>query len=45
MIIKEAKKLGCYKLIATSRHSNLGAHKLYAKLGLKKHGLEFRLDF
>src|SRR6185369_14174023 len=45
MIIAEAKKRKCYKLIATSRHSNLGAHKLYDKFGLKRHGIEFRMDF
>ena len=44
-IIAEAKNRKCYKLIATSRHSNKGAHRLYAKLGLKKHGAEFRMDF
>jgi GNAT superfamily N-acetyltransferase len=44
-LIKEAKKQKCYKLIATSRNSNKVAHKLYAKLGLIKHGLEFRMDF
>jgi ribosomal protein S18 acetylase RimI-like enzyme len=44
-LIKEAKKQKCYKIIATSRNSNKGAHKLYTKLGLKKHGVEFRIDF
>lgn len=42
--IKEAKKRKCYKIIGTSRFSNLAAHRLYTKLGLKKHGAEFRLD-
>jgi GNAT superfamily N-acetyltransferase len=44
-LIKAAKKEKCYKLIATSRTENEGAHRLYKKLGLKQHGLEFRMDF
>ncbi len=43
--IKEAKKQKCYKLIATSRTSKPKVHKLYQRLGLKKHGFEFRIDF
>jgi len=44
-IIAEAKKRGCYKLICTSRFSNERAHHLYEKLGFKKHGNEFRMDW
>ena len=44
-VIKEAKKLGCYKLIGTSRHSRLKVHGLYLKLGFKDWGKEFRIDF
>mgnify|MGYP001607628722 CR=1 FL=1 len=44
-IIGEAKKRGCYKLICTSRFSNERAHHLYEKLGFKKHGNEFRMEF
>jgi GNAT superfamily N-acetyltransferase len=44
-IIKTAKKLGCYKLIATSRHSRPKVHRLYEKLGFKDYGKEFRIDF
>src|SRR3989344_6896346 len=44
-IIEEAKKQGCYKLICTSRFSHERAHHLYEKLGFKKHGNEFRMDF
>ncbi len=44
-IIEEAKKRGCYKLICTSRFSNERAHHLYEKLGFKKHGNEFRMNF
>jgi GNAT superfamily N-acetyltransferase len=43
--IRIAKKEKCYKIIATSRAENEGAHRLYKKLGLKQHGLEFRMDF
>ncbi|MEK6809216.1 MAG: GNAT family N-acetyltransferase [Nanoarchaeota archaeon] len=44
-LIEEAKKRGCYKLICTSRFSNERAHHLYEKLGFKKHGDEFRMEF
>ncbi|HLD39626.1 MAG TPA: GNAT family N-acetyltransferase [Candidatus Nanoarchaeia archaeon] len=44
-LIEEAKKNKCYKLICTSRFSNERAHHLYEKLGFKKHGNEFRMDF
>ena len=44
-IVEEAKKQGCYKLICTSRFSNERAHQFYEKLGFKKHGNEFRIDF
>ena len=43
-LIKEAKKQKCYKLIATSRLARPKVHKLYKRLGLKKHGFEFRMD-
>lgn len=42
--IEEAKKRGCYKLICNGDLSNERAHKLYERLGFKKHGLEFRMD-
>ncbi len=44
-VIAEAKKRNCYKLICTSRFSNDKAHQLYAKLGFKEQGNEFRMDF
>ncbi len=44
-VFKKAKKLGCYKIIATSRFSRPKVHELYIKLGFVKHGLEFRMDF
>lgn len=43
-IIEKAKENKCYKIIANSRHSNLGAHKLYERHGFKNHGIEFRLN-
>jgi len=42
--IAEAKRLGCYKIIATSRMERENVHALYEKLGLKKYGYEFRMD-
>ncbi len=44
-LIEEAKKLGCYKLIATSRRSRQYVHKLYRKLGFEDYGIEFRMNF
>jgi len=40
----EAKRLGCYKLLATSRVSRENVHRMYEKLGMKKWGIEFRMD-
>jgi len=42
--IAEARRLHCYKVIGTSRLSREGVHAWYEKLGLKKHGYEFRID-
>ena len=42
-VISEAKKIGCYKLVATSRHERTAVHKLYEKLGFKNFGLEFKM--
>src|SRR5688572_19234941 len=43
-VISAAREAGCYKLIATSRHSRPRVHDLYQELGFKDHGLEFRID-
>lgn len=43
-VIAEARRQGCYKLIATSRHARPRVHELYARLGFADHGLEFRVD-
>lgn len=44
MAIKEAKVQGCYKLVGNSRLSKENVHAFYEKLGLKKHGYEFRIN-
>ena len=43
-LIDEAKTLGCYKLIATSRYSRDNVHEFYKNLGFIEFGFEFRLD-
>lgn len=43
-IIQEVKKMGCYKLIATSRLSREKVHKLYEKIGFENYGIEFRMN-
>ena len=42
--IAEAERLGCYKVLATSRASRREVHRFYERLGMKKYGLEFRMD-
>ncbi len=41
--IEEAKKLGCYKLICTSRNTRSEVHGFYKKLGFEEYGKEFRM--
>jgi GNAT superfamily N-acetyltransferase len=41
-VIEEAKKLGCYKLVGTSRNSRIDVHEFYKKLGFEEYGKEFR---
>lgn len=41
-VIEEAKKLGCYKLVGTSRNSRAEVHEFYKKLGFEEYGKEFR---
>jgi|ERR1051326_1729375 GNAT superfamily N-acetyltransferase len=45
MAIEEAKAQGCYKLIGNSRTFAGAVHKFYEKLGFKKWGFEFRMQF
>ncbi len=42
--LDEGKKLGCYKIIGTSRYSRPNVHAWYEKLGFKNYGVEFRMD-
>jgi GNAT superfamily N-acetyltransferase len=42
--IIEAKRRGCYKLIATSRNSKPLLRKFYKRFGLEVWGAEFRKD-
>lgn len=42
-VIEEAKKLGCYKLVGTSRNSRAEVHEFYKKLGFEEYGKEFRI--
>lgn len=44
LVIEEAKIQGCYKLLATSRHSKPQVQAMYEKIGFKNHGIEFRMD-
>lgn len=44
-LIEEAKKEGCYKVIATSRQGRIDVHAWYQRLGFRDHGTEFRMDF
>lgn len=43
-IIKKAKELCLYKIIATSRHERTHVHQLYEKLGFENHGTSFRMN-
>lgn len=43
-VIVQANTEGCYKLIATSRHSRTKVHELYEKLGFENRGIEFRMN-
>ncbi len=42
--IEEAKKQGCYKIIANSRFSREKVHKFYQQQGFSEYGKEFRID-
>lgn len=42
-VIAQAKKIGCYKIVATSRFERENVHKLYEKLGFEKFGIEFKM--
>lgn len=42
--LSEARKEGCYKVLATSRHTRPQVHEFYKKLGFQEWGKEFRMD-
>jgi GNAT superfamily N-acetyltransferase len=42
--ITKAKELGCYKIIAQSRHGRDALHDVYKKYGFADHGINFRMD-
>ena len=43
-VIEQARALGCYKLIASSRYHRIEVHAWYVSLGFQDYGKEFRLD-
>jgi GNAT superfamily N-acetyltransferase len=43
-VVAEARRRGCYKLVATSRHGRQPVHDLYRRLGFAEWGREFRLE-
>lgn len=43
MVIAEAKKLGCYKLVATSRYGKDNIHAWYKRTGFENFGVEFKM--
>lgn len=43
-VMVEAKKIGCYKLIATVRNTRESVYGWYEKFGFKNYGLEFRIN-
>ncbi|OGY81637.1 MAG: hypothetical protein A3F54_01055 [Candidatus Kerfeldbacteria bacterium RIFCSPHIGHO2_12_FULL_48_17] len=44
VLIVEAKKQGCYKLIGQSRYGKDVTHTFYEKFGFRDHGKNFRMD-
>lgn len=44
-VMREARRRGCYKLIATGRFGRPHVRRLYESLGFRVHGREFRIDF
>lgn len=44
-VVMRARKEGCYKLVATSRHTRERVHRIYYSYGFTSPGLEFRMDF
>jgi len=44
LLVAEAKKHNCYKLIGTSKKIKSEVHAFYKKHGFEEMGLEFRMD-
>ena len=44
LLIEEAKKQNCYKLIGTSKKIKPDVHAFYKRHGFEEIGLEFRMD-
>lgn len=44
-VVKKAKEVGCYKLLATSRNGRSEVHAYYERRGFTKYGAAFRIDF
>jgi GNAT superfamily N-acetyltransferase len=42
-VIEEAKKIGCYKLVATSRYGKDNIHDWYVRTGFEDFGKEFKM--
>lgn len=42
-VIAEAKKIGCYKLVATSRYGKDNIHDWYKRTGFENFGIEFKM--
>ena len=42
--VEEAKRRGCYKVLAQSRYGREHVHRMYQKIGLCDYGKNFRLD-
>ena len=42
-VIVEAKKIKCYKLIATSRYEKENIHEWYKRMGFENFGIEFKM--
>jgi len=43
-IIRKAKEVGCYKIVATTRYEKEKVVDMYKELGFIKHGTELRIN-
>lgn len=42
-VIAQAKKIKCYKLVATSRYGKENIHDWYKRMGFENFGIEFKM--